>query len=251
MYSNAKTMTIISSVLICFIIEVISAQTKADVLLDAHWGSQFTLSATEAGEQMTVSAIASDEHYIYLYDMSDRSIIRIDSLGAIISRTGLESIGRATYVGDDFIIRDNQAIFLNAVDFRLEYFDCTNGSHLRSIAYPSDFLKNPKRSKSIINRIFLDGNTIILGNNYSVFPFNENGKLQKSKIISFPKDKKILLYHSRKAVEEISGQTFWNNKNVSIKRPVFHFSGKHIVLYKNMLIQCIVDNTGIHLYQTR
>lgn len=235
----------------CFLMGVISAQIKADILFEARWGGQFTLSATETGEKMTISAIASDENYIYLYDMSDRSIIRIDSLGAIISRIRLESIGRATYVGDDFIIKDNQAIFLNAVDFRLEYFDCTGGTHLKSIAYPSDALKNPKRSKSIINRIFLDGNTIILGNIYAVFPFNENEKLQKSKIISFPKDKKILFYHSRKAVEEISGQTFWNNKKIGLKRPVFHFSGKHIVLYKNTLLQCIVDNTGIHLYQIR
>jgi hypothetical protein len=183
--------------------------------------------------------------------MSDRSIIKIDSLGKIISRTGLESIGRATYVGDDFIIRDNQAIFLNAVDFRLEYFSCTNGTHLKSIAYPSDYLKFPQRSKRIMNRIFLDGNTIMLGNSYAVFPFNENAILQKSKTISFPKDKKVILYHSRKTVEEKSGQAFWNDKKIVIKRPVFHFSGKHIAVYKNVLIQCIVDNTGIHLYQMK
>jgi hypothetical protein len=88
--------------------------------------------------------------------MADRSIAMFDTAGVFIRKINLQSIGRGEYVGDDFIVRNNEAVFLNTVDSRLEFFDLDKGLLRKYISYPNKIpMDRNQRRYKIINRIFL------------------------------------------------------------------------------------------------
>jgi hypothetical protein len=148
--------------------------------INLPFGTYFQPKITETGEVLTIAAFTTDSSYFYLYDMADRSIAVVDSTGVFLKKLFLQGIGRKTYIGDDFIVRKGEAIFLNAVDFRIEYFDMETGVLKKSLPYPHEIPSdNPKRRYRMITRIFLDESKIYLGNIHSVFLFDEKTVLQK------------------------------------------------------------------------
>jgi len=225
---------------------------KNATLFKKSWGQEFQIKRTENGEPLTVSAIASYDTNLYLYDLSDRSLIRIGPSGTIISKVILQSIGRSTYTGDDFIVHGTEAIFLNAVDFRLEYFDCESGNHLKSVSYPRDLLGEKKRSRKIINRIFLDGNDILLGNSHVLVFFSDLSLAKKQKelkIVCFPENRQIIFYHPEFPIHKVSGMGMWAEKKIVLRKSAYFFTGKSIVLFNGKPVQCVIDENGIEVFR--
>ena len=52
--------------------------------------------------------MACDKDYLYIYDLANGSIVVFDSLGGFSQRINLPSIGRGSYFGDDFIVKDGK-----------------------------------------------------------------------------------------------------------------------------------------------
>lgn len=144
------------------------------VLFSLPWGENLRYRVNENGDTLSIGAVFSDSARIYVYDLAQGRILIFDSSGAKTREVGLESIGRATYAGDDFVVRGNRAVFLNTIDKRLESFDMAAGRRTDSRAYPANAFKDePKRSARIINRIFLLDGRLVLGNGYRVFTLEE------------------------------------------------------------------------------
>lgn len=227
-------------------------QQDAQLLFRQTWGKNFQLKTTESGEVLTIAAIASDSIFLYLYDLSERSLVKIDTNGNVISKIILESIGRSTYTGDDFVIRNEEAIFLNAVDSRIEYFDCNNGAHLKSISFPKNILNETKRSRNILNRIYLDGSSILIGNCHKLVYFQENSlsKLQMGfRAIQFPDSSQMIFYNRHNSIKKTFGKVHYSYRNIPVRKSKYSFSGKNMVLLNGKPVQCIISTTGIEVYR--
>ncbi len=227
-------------------------QQDTQLLFSQTWGKDFQLKITESGEVLTITAIASDSTFLYLYDLSELSLVKIDTSGSVVLKINLESIGRSTYTGDDFIVRDGEAIFLNAVDSRLEFFSCENGAHLKSVSFPRNVLNETKRSRRIINRIYLDGSSVLIGNSHKLVYFQENSlsKQQKGfKAIQFPDDSQMIFYNHHNSIKKTSGKALYSDRTVPIRKSMYGFSGKNLVLLNGKPVQCVISNEGIKVYR--
>ena len=212
------------------------------------WGTHFQLRKTEQGEILSISSVSVHNNTIYLYDMAERKIVSLDSNFTFIQEVPLATIGRNTYVGDDFVILQNKAIFLNTVDRRLEIFDLATGSHKGSVTYPYGyFSKEPRRRQRIINKIFLDNNQVILGNSHKVFSFDiESGTPIKDKTaVSVEKGHKLLLYSSKQVVSKIKQTVQWKGAPYQAIHNSFLISGKQYFILKNRLYAFTLDNSRI------
>lgn len=137
------------------------------------WNKNFKLHTTENGEVLSVGSLATDGDTLYVYDMAAGSLVKFDPSGKLLTAILLESIGRNTYAGDDFIVDKKHFIFLNTIDRRLERFSKTTGKHLASHQIPQDLLADAhKRSHRTLSRIFIDNGTLFLGNDHVVVPFD-------------------------------------------------------------------------------
>lgn len=233
--------------LLLVIVLIVYSSAEQKKIVNFSFGTHFHLMQTETGEPLTVAAFATDSSHFYLYDMSDRSIAVLDSSAKFIKKITLQSIGRRTYTGDDFIVRNDEAIFLNAVDYKLEYFDLENGTLNKSLPYPHEITGEKKRRFRMITRIFLDNDRIYLGNNHAVFPFEENKVLKKAslQVKRFSSDKSILLYAAADPVMFKSGKIEWAKMKANIQNTGYPMPGKNTGFINNLLFICSVDNSGI------
>ena len=239
----------IKTVLLLMITFIVNVYSYTAV--NEKFGDNFTIKKTSSGETLTVSAFATDSSCFYLYDMADRSIAQFDSSGTFITKYPLQSIGRDTYVGDDFVIRGEQAIFLNTVDNRLEFFILKDGFLKKSLMYPRYIPGLAKQRRyRIISRIFLDSATIFIGNNHSVIPINENSGLLKttrSQVRNFPVKSMLLLYKNKNSVLLKNQHIEWNQKTIKFKQEGYPMLGKQVGILNNKLYLCNVDAAGISI----
>lgn len=229
------------------IVLIVYSSAEQKKIVNFSFGTHFQLKQTETGEPLTVAAFATDSSHFYLYDMSDRSIAVLDSSGEFMRKIYLQNIGRRTYTGDDFIVRNGEAIFLNAVDYKLEHFDLESGFLKKSFPYPREIPGESKRRYRMITRIFLDNDRIYLGNNHAVFPFEENPVLKKAtlQVKRFSSAKSILLYTTANPVMIKSGKIEWAKKKAIIQNAGYPMPGKNAGFVNNSLCVCSVDNSGI------
>jgi len=228
------------------------AQTD-QVLHEEQWGGRFNLHMTENGEILAVSSIVFHNDKLYLYDMAERRIVILDSAGSFIKETALSSIGRYTYVGDDFVVLNNNAIFLNTVDKKLEIFELNSGKHKLSVSYPHDYYASEsKRSHRIINRIYLDGEDIVLATGYKLFYFDYKSEkvIQKKKSISAESGGRFLFYDGTTTVvlshERI---VINNNKSVPAVKSRYPISGKQFFLKNSRLFALSLDSFGFRIIE--
>ncbi len=161
------------------------AEHKDNWHFSISWGKEFNYIKTYSGDYLTIQALCYDKDNLYLYDLSNRTIALFNSAGNLMSKVSLASIGRRTYVGDDFVIYRGKAYFLNTVDKRIEIFSLKSGALVNSVSYPTDFLSfERKRRKRIITRIFIDADNLVLGNAYHLFEFD----IQTKKCTPIDKD---------------------------------------------------------------
>jgi hypothetical protein len=225
------------------------------ISLSFRWGAEFQLKSTENGDTICIAAVNADSTGIYLYDLAQGRLVVIDSAGTIAARIKLQSTGRSTYAGDDFIVRTGQALFLNAVDRRIEVFALSDGSHVKSIPYPQDALKSePKRICRIINRIFLDGDRILLGNERRLFVLDEwLGKIAVSAAIrKTATGQKFLLVNSARTTvitgSRISANGIARGKEITTRYPMW---GKRYCEFKGRLLCVSLDASGVKISEIR
>jgi hypothetical protein len=212
------------------------------------WGSHFHLRKTENGEILSISSVFYQDNTIYLYDMAERKIVSLDTNFSFIKETPLATVGRNTYVGDDFVIRNNEIIFLNTVDKLLEIFDLKTGKHKRSVKYPCDyFSEEPKRRYRIINKIFLDNECIVIGNSHKLFYFDLIKKevVKGKEPVSVKKDHKFLMYNRTQTVTKTRDYIYFNSRKYKPIHNSFLISGKQYFIMKNSLYAFSLDNTRI------
>ncbi|HEX2959125.1 MAG TPA: hypothetical protein VHO70_19985 [Chitinispirillaceae bacterium] len=231
-----------------------SAQSATDTLINQAFGDQFELKRTESGDLMTIAAIAASEDYLYLYDMADRSIAEFDSDGELLRKIKLQSIGRGEYVGDDFVVRDDEAIFLNTVDSRLEFFDLNKGLFRKSIGFPREIpLQGNLRRYQLINRIFIDDSKLWIGNSHAVFAIDDNAILQKvsaAQVKQFSTSGLVAVFRKENPVFCRSGKIQWQKKSVAVQTPRHPLPGKNLTIFQGNLYICSISNTGFSVTAT-
>jgi hypothetical protein len=178
------------------------------------WNNTFHLRTTETGEILSVGAVFSNRENVFVYDMAENRIVTFDTNLHITDSVSLPSIGRNRYVGDDFVVMNEQFIFLNTVDNRLEFFEQTSGKHLRASPLPRTLLSSVKqRSRRIIDRLFIDEGVLYIGNRYHLIPFDVSlgKKAAEAKVASAPEKRRWLLFNT--------DQPFTEDKRHSIAGP--------------------------------
>ena len=223
---------------------------QAQILFEQAWGEILKTRKTHEGEVLAVSSVFSDSKRIYLYDMAGRRLVGLDTLGRMQNAVRLQSIGRRTYVGDDFVVKGSEAIFLNTVDKKLEIFDVATGHRTRSITYPLRYFSHEKKRRHrIINRIFLDGDQIVLGNTHRLFYLDPGMKKAAARgALSAPAEKKIVLFGGEKAPVFRSNEMLHRGdrkfKMLHSRIPV---PGKRYFFVNDRLYGIEMDSTGLRL----
>jgi len=219
------------------------------------WGAEFQLKSTENGDTICIAAVFADSTGIYLYDLAQGRLVVIDSAGAIAARIKLQSTGRSTYAGDDFVVRDGQTLFLNTIDRSIEVFALGDGSHVKSIPYPQDALKSePKRINRFVNRIFLDGDRILLGNERRLFVLDEGlGKAAASfGIRKAAASQKFLLVNGKRVATLVGSQVRMNGitrgREIATRYPMW---GKRYCEFKGRLLGVSLDASGVKISEIR
>ena len=193
---------------------------KKHPIFHEPWNTTFHLRETENGEVLSIGAVFSNDSTVFVYDLAQGAVVELDSTFSVTRTVPLAPIGRNTYTGDDFVATDSTFIFLNGVDRRLEIFDRFTGKHLRKIDLPANLMAGAgKRSYRILNRIFLDGNTVMIGNEHYLVAFDP--KLGKrsvtAKTVAAGDDERVLLYESTGSV--ILRDSLLKNRITGLRAP--------------------------------
>ncbi|MBN1980365.1 MAG: hypothetical protein JW795_02455 [Chitinivibrionales bacterium] len=232
----------------------VAASSEQKVIFSEPWNKHFSLGRSETGETMAVSALFYHDSLLFLYDLAQRRLGLIDTNGRFVRCIELATIGRNTYVGDDFIIRNSEAIFLNSVDKKLELFSMENGSHTASIPYPADALKSePKRSRRLISKIYPLKDGIGLASDYALFPYSLISRQitpSSNEMVRSPHESKIIFFDGTNML------LLNRNNRVSINAITLHNSlpvssvpitGKRFGLSANALYILSVTTTQLSL----
>jgi len=141
--------------------------------LSEPWNRSFHRRETEDGEILAIGAVFSNDSTLFVYDLAAGSVVSLDSTLRIKETVSLAPIGRNTYMGDDFVVRDSVFIFLNSIDRKLEYFSRTTGAHVNSVPIPSGLLSYVnKRSQRVLSRLFMKNGQLFVGNEYHLVSFD-------------------------------------------------------------------------------
>ncbi|MFW5775221.1 MAG: hypothetical protein ACOCW2_02930 [Chitinivibrionales bacterium] len=225
----------------------VSHACGSTAVVNQRWGEEVSYRTDEAGDILTVSAMFVDSTGIYLHDRASGSLLVYSHESELIGTTTLQPVGRGTYVGDDFIILRDRAIFVNSVDHRLEIFDLLDGSHSRGISIRNR-LSGPTRLSRIINRITLSRQTIYIGNTHTMIPFDLSPakRAASKKTFSTAAHMLIQLIHDQiPVVENITENTITaGEKRFETADSPIPLSGKQYGMAGDKLYGLAVDKTG-------
>ena len=200
-----------------------------------------------------MNSVFSNGLVIYLYDMAERRVVIFDTTGSFIKETALSSIGRHTYVGDDFVVLNNDAIFLNTVDKTLEIFDLNSGKHKLSISYPHDyFASESKRSHRIISRIYLDGENVALATGHKLFYYDHKLKrvVLNNKVVSAEPGRRFLFYDGETTVVLYHDRICINNgKSLPAVISRYPLSGKQYFIKNGRLYALTLNSAGFRIIE--
>jgi hypothetical protein len=155
-------------ILIICIMTLCSGSPKP--FFEQKWNQDFHLRQIESGDTLSIGSVFSDGSSVFINDRAAGTMVILDRLGKKKAMVALEGIGRDTYCGDDFIVKDSSFIFVNTVDKRLECFSLGTGKHQSSLPLPSQALSSyPKRSWRLIDRIEVIDGAVQVGNAHLLF----------------------------------------------------------------------------------
>lgn len=234
--------------LFIFCLSLFTVSAQEGPVLHEPWGEHFTYQQNEQGEILTVCAVFYNHAIIYLYNRENRSLVLIDSSGAYRKSIFLGSIGRQTYIGDDFVVLNNQAFFLNTIDKNLEIFALENGQLIKSIPYPADRYSHERQRKlRIINKIFSDNKYLILGNSQRLFSFDVHTGARENLEMTVTGKERILLYDGNHLVLRNKNTITYKNRfypRINNKIPM---TGKQYFVMGETLYAVIMDSQGIKI----
>ncbi|MBD3345564.1 MAG: hypothetical protein GF401_10930 [Chitinivibrionales bacterium] len=230
------------------------AQTS-DSFIRSRWSDEFHLLRSDNGDTISIGGIYGGAETLYIYDMAGGKIVAFNNNGAVVAKTELSSFGRGTYAGDDFVIRGSEALFLNTVDKRIEVFDMKSGEHKRSISYPLDvFAREPRRTRRVINKIFLVDGNIVLGNSYHYFYFNDRlgKKSANTKIHSVESGIRLENMHGRSVVVVNNGKVLAGD-TVKGDTVMTHFpvAGKRYVMFDGRLYSLVLSEKEMKIVEVQ
>jgi len=229
-------------------------QSSSPTLFSQNWNETFKLHRTESGDTVSIGAIFSDTAAIYIYNLANGSIVQLDRTGSIVKQVSLQPIGRRTYFGDDFIVTNNECVFLNSVDRRFDFFEYTNGTFSHSVPFPDPlFSDEEKRSHRIVNRIFLSGNNIFIGNAHRVAVLKTIlGKQARiTKTFSAPKGQRFALIEENRHIVS-DGQTLYDQSTEqSYSQPDSHYpmTGKRVFSLNGRLFTIILSKSSVRIVE--
>ena len=209
------------------------AVRAGDTLLSMPWGTAFTVRVTDDGDSVSIGSLYSRGGQILVYSLADGRMTTIDSSGSIVETVKPASVGRLTYLGDDFVVRDTELVFLNSVDKRLEFFGLHGGSHLRARPIPNDLLASePTRSRRVLSRVFLLNKTVYVGNEHVAVPLDNSLSKQavSLKVLRSRGSERIALASDSSNLY-LSGSTIRGSGCAKCRIPSTHFgtTGKRFV----------------------
>ncbi|MBD3322165.1 MAG: hypothetical protein GF350_13790 [Chitinivibrionales bacterium] len=219
------------------------------------WGEEFKLMRNDSGDTISIGGLFATAGSLYVYDMAEGRIVVIDSSGNIVTRIMLESFGRGTYAGDDFVVRDDEILFLNTVDKRLEVYDRETGAHTQSLPYPRNiFDTEQRRIRRTITKIFIDGNRIILGNSYHFFYFDEalGKKAKNTTVQSIEPGMRLMSINAAGKIGVGGGKVIAAGKVIG-PVPVSHFpvDGKRLVFLNDTVYSLVLTADSVKIMQVR
>ena len=139
------------------------------LFFEQKWNQDFHLRPIESGDTLSIGGIFCDGSSVFINDRAAGTMVVLNRQGKKTATVVLEGIGRDTYCGDDFIVKDSSFIFVNSVDKRLEYFSLASGKHQASQPLPPVLSSYPRRSWRIIDRIEVAGGAVLVGNAHLLF----------------------------------------------------------------------------------
>ena len=196
-----------------------SSQKKVP-LLQEPWNTTFHLRETENGEMLSIGAVYSDDTTVFVYDLARGTVVLLDSMLQVTATVPLATIGRNTYVGDDFVATDSTFIFLNGIDRCLEIFNRETGAHRKRIPLPASLMSGAKkRSHRILNRIFLDKGTVMVGNDHHLVALDTKPDKRSATgtAVTAGENERILLYKRQASV--IMKDSLLKNRVTGLSNP--------------------------------
>lgn len=234
---------------------LLASEKNKSSLINCPWGKLFNIKPTESGDSVSVGAVFSNDTDFFIYSLADGKVVEFDSTGTIIKTVKLQSVGRGTYTGDDFVVKGTEFIFLNSIDKRLEFFDISNGTHTRSVQVSQNILANePTRSRKLINRIFLQNGTILIGNEHIAVPLDITlGKqLSTSKVLRVNDNERLLCAGSGKVITS-EGNKIKGLSCIKCNKPDTHYPvyGKRFILIGERLFSLVLTTEGVQLIRVQ
>lgn len=233
------------------LIILLSGFSYSKDLINVPWDSTFMLRPTENGDTISIGAVFCDSTLVYFYNIANGTIVIYDTSGTRKNIVKLETIGRQTYAGDDFVARNNQLVFLNTIDRRLEIFDAISGKHLRAVTYPDNMLADqPSRAYRFVNRIFLADGKILLGNEHAFFSFDESMAKRDAalKTVAAPRGQRFAFVNSHYKIT-VQGSKIVGASCSSCRIPPTHFAinGKRFFLIGNKVYSLVLTKNGVQV----
>jgi len=216
------------------------------------WNNDFHLRPTETGDTLSIGSVCATDSALFVNDQAARAMVVINGKGKVVSRIPLEGIGRGTYSGDDFIMRDDMFVFVNTVDKNLEYFDRATGKHLRSTPLPVTVLAaQPKRSDRLMDRIFLADNGILIGNGNLLFDLEAGLTKTASeiKLLKAPAGSRYALVTGKNLFMARGTVLADSTTRIKIAIPASHYTiaGKRFCVLNNRLFSVIASKEGCRI----
>jgi hypothetical protein len=231
------------------------AESKESCLFTEAWNTRVQLVTTEQGEKLGIAAVCAFNQNIYLYSRGNRCLICYDTTGRYVRTIALESIGRNTYVGDDFVVRDSAAFFINSVDRTLERFDLVSGRRITVTPLPKEpFQSQTQRVRRVINRIFIVDRVIYIGNNHLLVEFDPTNpgqvRLARSKKAS-AQTRFALLTAGSPVISRPDGSLAWLGRVRIPPKSAIECTGKQCFVLNNRLFTIAQDNSGLKVVELK
>ncbi|MBN1309678.1 MAG: hypothetical protein JXA18_17285 [Chitinispirillaceae bacterium] len=234
----------------------VGSASPRKLLFSQPWMKTFHCRETETGEILSIGAVFGTAENVFVYDLAQGAVVTLDTEGNVVSTVPLSSIGRNSYAGDDFVVKDSLFIFLNGVDRRLEFFNRTTGRHLRAVPLPVDLLSGVrKRSQRIVNRLFLDGDRLMVGNEYRLVAFDPRlGKrIAAAAAVSAAENERYVLYRKHRPVVMRDSLLIFPSTGATCRPPRTHhaITGKRFFTLGERLFSVDAGKDSVRIAEVR
>jgi hypothetical protein len=245
--------SLMSPIFIVCIVTLCSGSPKP--FFEQKWNQDFRLRPIESGDTLSVGAVFCDGSSVFINNRADGTMVVLNGQGKKTATVVLEGIGRDTYCGDDFVVKDSSFIFINSVDKRLEYFSRASGKHLASLPLPQVFSSYPRRSWRMIDRIELIDGAVHVGNAHLLFDLESGMKksIAGGGILKAPEGERFALVNKGLRLYQkgntLKGAADGKIRSLPLSRYII--PGKRVFSLSKRLHALITDAQGVKIVELR